>query len=64
MHLRGHEFHWSSIKEPLLIEHTIYEVQGEKGYSEEGFANDSVVASYIHLPIKSFVIVITNLFRR
>ena len=64
MHLRGHEFHWSYIKEPLLKEHTIYEVQGEKGYSEEGFANDSVVASYIHLPIKSFVIVITNLFRR
>lgn len=63
MHLRGHEFHWSYIKEPLLTEYTIYEVQGEKSYTEEGFANHAIVASYIHLPFKSFVTVLTNLFR-
>jgi cobyrinic acid a,c-diamide synthase len=63
LHLRGHEFHWSYIQEPLLTEHTIYEVQGEKGYIEEGFANQAIVASYIHLPFKSFVTVLTNLFR-
>jgi cobyrinic acid a,c-diamide synthase len=62
MHLRGHEFHWSSIKESLLTEHTIYEIQDEKGYTEEGFADHAIVASYIHLPFKSFVSVLTNLF--
>lgn len=62
MHLRGHEFHWSYITEPLLTEHTIYDIQGEKSSIQEGFANQTIVASYIHLPHRSFVTVLTNLF--
>jgi cobyrinic acid a,c-diamide synthase len=64
MPLRGHEFHWSYIKDALLTEHTIYEIRGESGHREEGFANQTIGASYIHLPFRAFADVLLNLFRQ
>jgi cobyrinic acid a,c-diamide synthase len=63
MSLRGHEFHWSYIKDTVLTEHTIYEIKGEREHRVEGFANQTIGASYIHLSLRSFTDVLLNLFR-
>jgi cobyrinic acid a,c-diamide synthase len=48
--LRGHEFHWSRIVEPLLEEHVPYQVEGS-GKAKEGYATEALLASYIHIPL-------------
>jgi cobyrinic acid a,c-diamide synthase len=49
-HLRGHEFHWSRIVEPLLEEHAAYRVEG-RDIRCEGYACETLLASYIHIPL-------------
>jgi cobyrinic acid a,c-diamide synthase len=49
--LRGHEFHWSRIVEPLLEEHTPYRVEESDKAREEGYATETILASYIHIPL-------------
>ncbi len=48
--LRGHEFHWSHIVESLLEEHAPYQVE-ESGKVREGYATETILASYIHIPL-------------
>jgi cobyrinic acid a,c-diamide synthase len=48
--LRGHEFHWSHIVEPLLEEHAPYQVE-ESSKAREGYATETILASYIHIPL-------------
>jgi cobyrinic acid a,c-diamide synthase len=48
--LRGHEFHWSHIVEPLLEEHTPYQIEGSDK-AREGYATETILASYIHIPL-------------
>jgi len=48
--LRGHEFHWSHIVEPLLEEQAPYQVEGS-GKAREGYATETILASYIHIPL-------------
>jgi cobyrinic acid a,c-diamide synthase len=49
-HLRGHEFHWSRIVEPLLEKHAAYRVEGRDAIWE-GYVNGTLLASYIHIPL-------------
>jgi cobyrinic acid a,c-diamide synthase len=49
-HLRGHEFHWSRIVEPLLEEQTAYRIEGRDVVCE-GYACRTLLASYIHIPL-------------
>lgn len=48
--LRGHEFHWSRIIEPLLEEHAVYKVEGREIVGE-GYASETLLASYIHISL-------------
>jgi len=48
--LRGHEFHWSHIVEPLLEEHAPYQLE-ESNKAREGYATETILASYIHIPL-------------
>ena len=48
--LRGHEFHWSRVVEPLLEEHAAYRVEGRE-IRYEGYASENLLASYIHIPL-------------
>jgi cobyrinic acid a,c-diamide synthase len=48
--LRGHEFHWSHVVEPLLEEHAPYQIDGSDKACE-GYATETILASYIHIPL-------------
>ena len=61
--LRGHEFHWSHIVEPLLEEHVPYQIEGS-GKATEGYATETVLASYIHIPLAANPEVMVELIRR
>jgi cobyrinic acid a,c-diamide synthase len=61
--LRGHEFHWSHIVEPLLERHAPYQVDGsDKTY--EGYATETILASYIHIPLAANPHTMMELVRR
>jgi cobyrinic acid a,c-diamide synthase len=62
-HLRGHEFHWSHIAEPLIEKHVPYQFVGE-GMAKEGYASKTVLASYIHVPLAANPKAMTELIRR
>ncbi|GAC1360072.1 MAG: cobyrinate a,c-diamide synthase [Ktedonobacteraceae bacterium] len=59
-HLRGHEFHWSRIIEPLSAAHTAYQLEGRDA-TREGYANENILASYIHVPLAAYPQTLTNL---
>jgi cobyrinic acid a,c-diamide synthase len=61
--LRGHEFHWSHIVEPLVEEHVPYQVEGE-GMAKEGYATETILASYVHIPLTANPQAIVELIRR
>ena len=61
--LRGHEFHWSHIVEPLLEEHAPYQVEGS-GKAREGYATETILASYIHIPLAANPQAMAELIRR
>jgi cobyrinic acid a,c-diamide synthase len=61
--LRGHEFHWSHIAEPLLEEHAPYQVEGS-GKAREGYATETILASYIHIPLAANPQAMVELIRR
>lgn len=61
--LRGHEFHWSHIVEPLLEEHAPYQVE-ELEKAREGYASETILASYIHIPLAANPRVMATLIRR
>ncbi len=61
--LRGHEFHWSHIAEPLIEKHVPYQFAGE-GMAKEGYATKTVLASYIHIPLAANPKVMAELIRR
>jgi cobyrinic acid a,c-diamide synthase len=61
--LRGHEFHWSHIAEPLIEKHVPYQFVGE-GMAKEGYATKTVLASYIHIPLAANPKVMAELIRR
>ena len=61
--LRGHEFHWSHIAEPLIEKHTPYQFAGE-GMAKEGYATKTVLASYIHIPLAANPQAMAELLRR
>jgi len=50
MHLRGHEFHWSHLVDPLSREHAAYGLEGREG-TREGYADTTILASYVHVPL-------------
>jgi cobyrinic acid a,c-diamide synthase len=49
-HLRGHEFHWSRIVDPLAQTHAAYRLEGGED-TLEGFADKTILASYVHVPL-------------
>jgi cobyrinic acid a,c-diamide synthase len=61
--LRGHEFHWSHIVEPLLEEHAPYQIE-ESGEGREGYATETILASYIHIPLAANPQAMGELIRR
>jgi cobyrinic acid a,c-diamide synthase len=61
--LRGHEFHWSHIVEPLLEEHAPYQVE-ELERAREGYASETLLASYIHIPLAANPQALVELIRR
>ena len=61
--LRGHEFHWSHIVEPLLEEQAPYQVE-ESGKAREGYATETMLASYIHIPLAANPQAMAELIRR
>ena len=61
--LRGHEFHWSHIAEPLIEEHVPYQFAGE-GTTKEGYATKTVLASYVHIPLAANPKAMAELIRR
>ena len=63
MRLRGHEFHWSHIVEPLLEEHVPYQIE-EAGKAKEGYATETVLASYVHIPLAANPQAMVELIRR
>jgi cobyrinic acid a,c-diamide synthase len=50
--VRGHEFHWSSLEEPLPERSAAYRVLSQNGRLE-GFRHGSIWASYIHVHLGS-----------
>lgn len=46
--IRGHEFHWSTLAQPLAAETAAYEVLNQEG-RPEGYLEGNLLASYIHL---------------
>jgi cobyrinic acid a,c-diamide synthase len=50
MRLRGHEFHWSQLVDPLSREHAAYELEGRES-AREGYADTTILASYVHVPL-------------
>lgn len=48
--LRGHEFHWSQIIEPLSQEYAAYQLT-ERSDIREGYASATILASYVHIPL-------------
>jgi cobyrinic acid a,c-diamide synthase len=60
--LRGHEFHWSRIVEPLLEERAAYRVEGRDMICE-GYASETLLASYIHIPLAANLRVLERLLR-
>jgi cobyrinic acid a,c-diamide synthase len=61
--LRGHEFHWSHIVEPLLEEQAPYQIE-ESSNAREGYATETVLASYIHIPLAANPQVMGELIQR
>jgi cobyrinic acid a,c-diamide synthase len=61
-HLRGHEFHWSRVVEPLLEEHAAYRVEG-RDIRCEGYASETLLASYIHIPLAANMRVLERLLQ-
>jgi len=61
--LRGHEFHWSHIVEPLVEEHVPYQVEGS-GKAKEGYATETILASYVHIPLAANPEAMAELIRR
>lgn len=61
--LRGHEFHWSHIVEPLLEMHAPYQVDGSDK-AREGYATETILASYIHIPLAANPHAMMELIRR
>jgi cobyrinic acid a,c-diamide synthase len=60
--LRGHEFHWSRIVEPLLEGRVAYRVEG-RDLVCEGYASETLLASYIHIPLAANLRVLERLLR-
>ena len=58
--LRGHEFHWSQLADPLSLEDAAYELAGQEK-RREGYADTTVLASYIHVPLAANPHVMTRL---
>lgn len=61
-HLRGHEFHWSHIVDPLSREHAAYRLEGREN-TLEGYANKTILASYVHVPLAANPDVMTRLIQ-
>jgi cobyrinic acid a,c-diamide synthase len=61
--LRGHEFHWSHIVEPLLEDRAPYQIESS-GQTKEGYATETVLASYVHIPLAANPEVLAELIRR
>jgi len=61
--LRGHEFHWSHIVEPLLEERAPYQVE-ELKKAREGYATETILASYVHIPLAANPHAMAELIRR
>jgi cobyrinic acid a,c-diamide synthase len=59
-YLRGHEFHWSHIVEPLLEERAAYRVEG-RSMTCEGYAGATLLASYVHIPLATNLRVLERL---
>jgi cobyrinic acid a,c-diamide synthase len=60
MRLRGHEFHWSQLVDPLSREHAAYELEGREN-TWEGYADATILASYVHVPLAANPHVMKNL---
>ena len=60
--LRGHEFHWSRIVDPLLREHAAYRLEGCEN-TLEGYANKTILASFVHVPLAANPDVMTRLIQ-
>ncbi len=63
MRLRGHEFHWSQLVDPLSKEHAAYELEGREK-TREGYADTTILASYVHVPLAANPHVITRLIHK
>lgn len=48
--LRGHEFHWSHIVEPLREDYAPYQIE-ESDQRREGYTTETILTSYIHIPL-------------
>jgi cobyrinic acid a,c-diamide synthase len=53
MRLRGHEFHWSRLLHPLPRKYAAYRLDGP-GDIWEGYASETILASYIHVPLAAY----------
>lgn len=51
--LRGHEFHWSSLVQPVPSASAAYRLEGPEERLE-GYANETLLASYIHIPLAAY----------
>ncbi len=58
--LRGHEFHWSQLVDPLSREHAAYELEGRENM-REGYADATILASYVHVPLAANPHIMTRL---
>src|SRR5579875_298354 len=64
--LRGHEFHWSHLVEPLIQEQAAYILYEADGAQErrEGYVTPTLFASYMHIPLAAHPTMIESLVRR
>ncbi len=60
MHLRGHEFHWSHIVEDLSEVNAPYQLAGREP-TAEGYANENILASYVHVPLAAHPQVLSSM---